>query len=126
MLIGKLSSRDTIRYYEKVGLIKPSGYQRQANSYKNYSTQVLARLKQIIKLKERGFTLSEITQLLDSPNQESHPCSELTDKLSLKMAKLDEKIAILQKHRNSIEKIRHACNSQCTVIDGLPSCVACG
>lgn len=70
MLIGELSkrsgySRDTIRYYEKIGLIvlpKPS--RRNSNNYKDYPVEVLLTLKAIRKYKDLGFTLEEIRELL--------------------------------------------------------------
>lgn len=70
MLIGELSkrsgfSRDTIRYYEKIGLIvlpKPS--RRNNNNYKDYPEEALLTLKAIRKYKDLGFTLEEIRELL--------------------------------------------------------------
>ncbi len=64
MLIGELSkksgfSRDTIRFYEKIGLIAVNGKARLENNYKNYSESVLKRLVVIKKIKEFGFTLEE-------------------------------------------------------------------
>ena len=64
MLIGELSkksgfSRDTIRFYEKIGLIGAASKVRPGNNYKNYSDAVLKRLVAIKKIKEFGFTLEE-------------------------------------------------------------------
>lgn len=70
MLIGQLSkrsgfSRDTIRYYEKIGLIVlPKQPRRNSNNYKDYPEEVLLVLKTIRKYKELGFTLEEIRELL--------------------------------------------------------------
>src|SRR5947199_9509071 len=64
MLIGELSkksgfSKDTIRFYEKKGLIEVNGKCRMENNYKNYSDAILKRLLAIKKIKEFGFTLEE-------------------------------------------------------------------
>jgi len=64
MLIGELSkksgfSRDTIRFYEKKGLIRLNGEARLENNFKNYPDTVLKRLLAIKKIKEFGFTLEE-------------------------------------------------------------------
>ncbi len=68
MLIGELSkktgfSRDTIRYYEKLGLIQP---ERQGlfNNYKNYTEAIFKRLLAIRKIKGYGFTLQETQNML--------------------------------------------------------------
>jgi len=130
MLIGKLSkesgvSRDTVRYYEKIGLIQPDNYARHANRYKDYSVDCLNRLKTILELKTMGFTLAEIAQLLDSSGQSNHPCSHLPEQLRIKMVNLDNKIALLQQHRKSLQAIKDACNETCKLENGLPACLGC-
>ena len=69
MLIGELSkktgfSRDTIRYYEKLGLIKEPARNGTDNNYKNYTEPVLKRLLAIRKIKDFGFTLKETHGML--------------------------------------------------------------
>lgn len=64
MLIGELSkksgfSRDTIRFYEKIGLIKLEGDLRDRYQFKDYPEGVLKRLLAVRKMKEYGFTLQE-------------------------------------------------------------------
>ncbi len=69
MLIGELAqktglSRDTIRFYEKVGLVTP--FQRNPeNGYKEYDNDAIDRLILITQAKALGFTLSEINQEID-------------------------------------------------------------
>lgn len=69
MLIGQLSkktgfSRDTIRYYEKIGLLMLPKRIRRENNYKDYPEEALHTLNAIRKYKELGFTLEEIRELL--------------------------------------------------------------
>ena len=64
MLIGELSkrsgfSRDTIRFYEKIGLIKLEDDSRDKYQFKDYSERVFRRLLVIRKMKDYGFTLQE-------------------------------------------------------------------
>ncbi|MFN0293524.1 MerR family transcriptional regulator [Pedobacter helvus] len=59
MLIGELVaktglSRDTVRFYEKQGLIAVGRKQRRENNYKEYSDEVLERLLTIKRLKNFG------------------------------------------------------------------------
>jgi MerR family transcriptional regulator, copper efflux regulator len=70
MLIGELSkqtglSKDTIRFYEKLGLISAISNDVSTKSYKKYSLETIERLSTIVQGKGLGFTLSEIKQLLD-------------------------------------------------------------
>jgi len=64
MHIGELSkrsgfTRDTIRFYEKIGLIKLEDDSRDKYQFKDYSEGVLRRLLAIRKMKDYGFTLHE-------------------------------------------------------------------
>jgi|SRR5882672_7112995 len=64
MQIGELSkrsgfSRDTIRFYEKIGLIKLEDDLRDRYQFKDYSEGVLRRLLAIREMKDYGFTLQE-------------------------------------------------------------------
>lgn len=53
---------DTVRYYEREGLIeKPA---RSASGYRHFSPNAVARLRFIQQAKELGFPLSENRQLL--------------------------------------------------------------
>lgn len=69
MQIGELSkksgfSRDTIRFYEKKGLIRVQDPFRNKYEYKDYSEDVLSRLLTIRKIKDYGFTLQETLVML--------------------------------------------------------------
>jgi MerR family transcriptional regulator, copper efflux regulator len=70
MLIGELSkqtglSKDTIRFYEKTGLISASDRCAGTRLYKEYSSETIERLHMITQGKGLGFTLSEIKKLLN-------------------------------------------------------------
>jgi DNA-binding transcriptional MerR regulator len=69
MLIGALAkasgfSRDTIRYYEKIGLLELPKNARRINNYKDYPESALATLQTISNLKRLGFTLEEIREIV--------------------------------------------------------------
>ena len=69
MLIGELSKRtgfshDTIRFYEKKGLIETNKKDRRGNNYKEYTETVYNKLVLIKTVKELGFTLNEIDEFI--------------------------------------------------------------
>ena len=69
MRIGDLSARsglciDTIRFYEKRGLLDSRHVRREPNGYRRYSSQALDRLLQIREAQSGGFTLREIERML--------------------------------------------------------------
>ena len=61
----------TLRYYDEIGLLRPTGVDRFTR-YRYYSLEQLPALYRILGLKELGFSLEQIGQLLDgeiSPEQ---------------------------------------------------------
>ncbi|MVM38305.1 MerR family transcriptional regulator [Spirosoma sp. HMF3257] len=79
MLIGAIAqqsgfSLDTIRYYEKIGLVHLSKKSRRENNYKEYSDSILTRLRAIKELKNIGYTLAEIHRLIDSYETQGLDC----------------------------------------------------
>lgn len=61
-------SRSALIYYDKIGLLKPSG--RSAANYRLYSDADLAKLEKIHQFRQAGIPLEQISQLLhtDSPS----------------------------------------------------------
>ena len=127
MLIGKLASesgfsRDTIRYYEKLGLISADARTRHDNNYKNYPSKVLVNLAQISHLKTLGFTLGEISGLLESFESSTRPCADLPEKLHEKIALFDKKIALLKDYRDKLKLVEKVCAGACDTVKNLPDC----
>jgi DNA-binding transcriptional MerR regulator len=56
----------TLHYYDQIGLLKPDSIAE--NGYRNYSEKEILRLQQILFFRELDFSLSEITEILDSPD----------------------------------------------------------
>lgn len=107
MLIGQLSrltgfSRDTIRFYEKEGLIKVGRRQRQANNYKDYPDDILKRLLIIKRLKGFGFTLNETSDLLALIEENMASCGIVSHKVDAKVKVIDEKIKELEQIKNML------------------------
>ena len=118
MLIGELSkrtglSRDTIRFYEKQGLIKVGRRDRRVNNYKEYSDTILRRLLLINKVKSYGFTLNEsaeIISLLDANLASCDRISRVTDeKISVIDKKIDELKILKKLLTDSVRNCRAGC-----------------
>jgi MerR family copper efflux transcriptional regulator len=109
MLIGEVAektgfSRDTIRYYEKIGLIKVGKKNRRDNNYKEYSEETLERLRIIGRAKHLGFSLAEIQDLMYSWLSKSLSKNERISLFKGRIAMIDEKIEKLREVRSYIEK----------------------
>ncbi len=121
MLIGQLVketglTKDTIRFYEKHGLIKVKRKERRDNNYKEYSNEILTRLLTIKRLKGFGFTLNEVADLLDMIEMNEASCKNVSHKINDKVTLLDEKIreliAIRTMLLNGVSKCTDGCNPQ--------------
>ncbi|WP_305180395.1 MerR family transcriptional regulator, partial [Faecalibaculum rodentium] len=55
-------SEKTIRYYDRIGLLKPSKIEK--NHYRTYSEYDLFKLQKILFFKQLGFSLDEIRTLV--------------------------------------------------------------
>ncbi|MCF4970162.1 MerR family transcriptional regulator [Nostoc sp. CMAA1605] len=92
MLIGELSkrtglSKDTLRFYEKLGLITAQVRQAGTRTYMEFSPEALERIVMIKQGKSLGFTLNEMKYLIDTWGSVSMPTSE---KLKIIDSKLEE------------------------------------
>jgi len=65
-------SKDTIRYYIKIGLLKPD--RNPGNGYKLFDGKDIQRLRFICKAKYLGFTLKEIKQIILECEQGHDAC----------------------------------------------------
>lgn len=82
----------TIRYYDSIGLLKPSFV--EDNGYRYYTDEDLLKLQRIISLKNLGFSLEEI-----------YPLTLKNDKDSL-VESLDLQLNLVKKKIQSLENLR--------------------
>lgn len=119
MLIGELSiktgfSRDTIRFYEKRGLLSVGRKERRDNNYKEYSQALLKRLLMIKELKKFGFTLNEIDEFLRLAEIERASCPTVSKKMRDKIQWVDRKIQELKELRKTLMDVSDNKPSTCT------------
>jgi Predicted transcriptional regulators len=129
MLIGELVERtgltkDTIRFYEKKGLISLDRESRRENNYKEYSEQVLDKLMLIRKLKDMGFTLNEIDTFLELWREEDASCKNLKFTLENKITLINEQMQRLNELKTRLGESLTKCNNDdCEFEKTIPSCL---
>jgi DNA-binding transcriptional MerR regulator len=126
MLIGEIVeksglTKDTIRFYEKKGLIKVGRSTSEWNNYKNYSSEVLNQLFLIKKAKGFGFTLNEIAELLELIEKNEASCTILSNKVKKKLNDIDQKIKELQSLKKIILSKVNGTSTNC-VSNGKNNC----
>lgn len=110
---------ETIRFYEKKGLIAQPD--KPANGFRVYPDSALKRLKFITKAKTLGFTLDEISSLLTLTDM---PCGEMENLAEKKLSLVDKKIAALARLKTGLQDAVNQCasnedKSHCPVLDSL-------
>ena len=120
MRIGQIANLggctvETVRYYEKEGLITAPG--RQANGYRHYNESHLAQLVFVRHCRSLDLPLEDI-QTLQSlksiPEQQCHEISELVDS---QIGRIERKIKSLQLLKKQLRTLSKTCNSDHTIGD---------
>ena len=119
--IGDLAARagvsvDALRYYERRGLLRPTG--RRASGYREYPPEAAALVRFIKRAQALGFTLAEIEEYLRVTSRNARAASdELRIRLAAKIDEVDAKIAALRRVRDGLAQVVGcACDSldRCT------------
>lgn len=95
--IAQVSTR-TLRLYDKLGLLKPALVD-PASEYRYYSIEQLPRLNRILALKDLGFSLDQIAEVLRSELS----AEQLRGMLTLKRAEAERRVAEEQAQLARIE-----------------------
>jgi DNA-binding transcriptional MerR regulator/predicted transcriptional regulator YdeE len=88
----------TLRYYDQVGLLKPVNVDR-FTGYRYYSASQLPRLHRILALKGLGFSLEQISELLD----EELTVEQMRGMLRLRHAQISQQLADIQSQLDEVE-----------------------
>ena len=95
---------DTLRYYDKEGIVSPK---RHENGYRQYDDNDIASLKNIIVMKYAHFSLAEIKTMEELFNREPNAnCNEISkDILNSKITELRQVICNYQKIMTLLEEL---------------------
>ena len=110
MTIGALAKKagvniDTIRYYERNGLIPEP--MRRLSGYREYGPSDVSRLRFILRAKELGFTLAEIAELLSlSADRDVRGVKRRAEN---RLQQVEYKIQELQRVRRGLKTLIDAC-----------------
>lgn len=103
-------SERTIRYYDKIGLLKPSFVME--NGYRQYSDLDLLKLQKILSLKHLGFSIDEIfPMVMDNTN--------LKESFKLQIDLIEDKINHLQSLKDALKRASNSSNLSWNMILSL-------
>ena len=112
MSIGAVAKKtgisiDTIRYYERNGLIdEPS---RSSSGYRQYPSEALSQIKFIKRGKDLTFTLKEIKELMNLSRDPEASCVDFKDIATGKLDEIDANLLKLKRVKSNLKKLTVAC-----------------
>jgi len=112
--IGHLASAagltvDAVRYYERVGLLKPVS--RTEGGFRNYSRDSVDRLAFIRQAQRLGLHLREIRDLLAASATGSQQCQRVRGVLGKRLADVEVQMAELRAFRKTLRTALSDCDT---------------
>lgn len=127
MTIGAVAKRvgvaiDTIRYYEREGLLPEP--ERRASGFRSYREGTVSQLRFIRRAKGLGFTLEEIRELLALSADRQRGVKAVKRRAEERLAALDLRIVELQRVRDGLAQLVDSCpghgvQEQCPILRAL-------
>jgi DNA-binding transcriptional MerR regulator len=118
--IGKLAriadvSSDTLRYYEREGLIEPAG--KSPAGYRLYDQDSARRLRFIKQAQHCGFTLAEIRELLVLRRRDAACCGDVRNRAIEKKRQLESKIRSMRAMSKALDRLIADCVDETQPVD---------
>lgn len=109
-LLTKVSVR-TLHYYDEIGLLKPDEVDRE-NGYRYYGERAFEKMLEILFLRELGFPLKSIKEILSSPTyNKKEAFRKQKELLKLKKERIEKMISVLEEAEKGELKIMTIDNS---------------
>ena len=113
-------SADTLRYYEKIGLLP--AVQRSAGGVRIYRDKDLSRLRFIRRAQAMNFSLAEIGDLLQMREDPQHARDEVRELTRRKLAEVERQLGELDTLRRELQLLVNLCRGSedgCPIIEGI-------
>ena len=101
---------DTIRYYEREGLLPAPA--RQANGYRDYTGAHLERLAFIRHCRALDMPLADVRQLLAALDAPDAECGDVNALIDQHLARVRARLASLRALEKQLRRLRTACSGQ--------------
>jgi MerR family Zn(II)-responsive transcriptional regulator of zntA len=123
LTIGKVASvvnvsTDTLRYYEREGLIGPTSKSR--GGYRLYDREAVRRVRFIKQAQHCGFTLTEIRSLLDLRADGAACCRDVRRVALERKLQLEAKIKTMRAMSKALDHLIAACSNENDALDDCP------
>ena len=113
---------ETIRWYEKVGLLPAPARQGRGN-YRAYGKKHLDRLSFLRRARDLGFNLAQVRALLDVADKKDQDCTAVGVIARTHLNAIERKIADLTVLREELRRVIGQCQhgriDECRIIEAL-------
>ena len=115
MQIGTVAKKiglsvDAIRFYERNALLPPPP--RTQGGFRQYTENDVQTLTFIGRVQSLGFTLREVSELLELRRSPLQPCAPVRRRLEEKLAGVQQKVSDLQKLEHELRLALRSCNKE--------------
>lgn len=126
LTIGHLAKKtgtkvETIRFYEKTGLLPVPG--RTEGNYRAYETSHLMRLSFIRRARDLGFSLAQIRELLSLSDKRQQSCAAVDAIAKAHRSEVEGKIRDLQSLKAELDNLIDLCGcgtvADCRIVESL-------
>lgn len=98
---------ETIRYYERQGLIPLPP--RRESGYRQYPEDIVNRVRFIKRAQELGFSLKEVAELLSLRVGPNTTCGDVKKVADGKITEIERKIQSLERMRDALMRLVETC-----------------
>jgi len=116
---------ETIRFYERKGLVEQPRRPGLGGGFRSYSQETVERIRFIRQAQEIGFSLKEIKELLSLRVDPDADCGKVRVHARAKLDEVNRKIASLNEMKGALEDLIEACPGQgaalgeCSILEAL-------
>jgi DNA-binding transcriptional MerR regulator len=96
-------SRDTVRHYERLGIIPKAA--RTAGGYRLYSESAIERIRFVRNAVRFGFSLKQIGRFLNARDSGRAPCRDVRDAAAQMASEMDRQIDAMIAARTAIQQM---------------------
>lgn len=109
-------SVDTVRYYERVGLLPPA--RRRSSGYRVFDRAAVDRIRLVKQLQDLSFTLEEVEAMLAAVTQDAASCARESARIRGALHRTEEQIAALNAVRDKLREALGRCGrGECDLVE---------
>ena len=113
--------RETIRYYERIGLLASPA--RSEAGYRLYNESDIRRLRFILRCRQLGFSIDDVRDLLGLVDGNSYTCSDIKTLTEAQLKEVRRKLKDLRALERALKEMVASCHGtktpECPIIDTL-------